>query len=122
MSSPKPDPIHNCPLRPFAGNGGVKSAGLAIKKVVLSSVRLIIAEGGKRKEGVWKAKRARRRRDVVWVVAYPSPCRGCAVTSDMKVRNIGRTMKQARRKINRKGRILPVDYKGETFKAEKKEL
>ena len=41
---------------PFDLSEGPKSAGRARKKVELSSVKLIIAEGGNKVDGVWKEK------------------------------------------------------------------
>ncbi|KAH3939325.1 hypothetical protein HBI56_013190 [Parastagonospora nodorum] len=51
LSSPKPLPTHSALLSPSAGSVGPKAAGRARKKVELSSVRLIIAEGGKSDPG-----------------------------------------------------------------------
>ena len=47
-----------------------------MKNVVLSSVRLIIAEGGNRDDGVWKVNRARIRPVVEDVEEMLSPFLG----------------------------------------------
>jgi len=60
LSSPKPLPTQSWPLSPLDGKRGPKAAGLAKKKVELSSVRLMMADGGKREEGVWKENQARK--------------------------------------------------------------
>ncbi len=52
VSSVKPLPIHNCPLNPLAASGGPNAAGRAAKKVLLSSVRLMVALGGKSEKGL----------------------------------------------------------------------
>lgn len=74
----------------------------------MSSVRLIIADGGKREEGALKEKRARNRlvrpaneSEVAWC--------GCAERSDKPVRKIGRKMKQNIRSIKRGGRMSTVE-------------
>jgi hypothetical protein len=56
--SPKPLPIHSEPLRPSLGRAGPNAAGRARKKVELSSVRLMMAEGGNREPGEAKENRA----------------------------------------------------------------
>jgi hypothetical protein len=56
ISSLKPPPIHNGPLRPFSGRSGPKAAGRARKNVELSSVRLMIADGGNSEPGDVKEK------------------------------------------------------------------
>ena len=58
VSSPKPLPIHSAPLNPIGGSEGPKAAGRARKNVELSSVRLIMAEGGKSEPGDVKENRA----------------------------------------------------------------
>jgi hypothetical protein len=50
-SSPNPLPIHREPLKPPLGSAGPKAAGRARKKVELSSVKLIIADGGNNELG-----------------------------------------------------------------------
>lgn len=60
VSSLKPLPIHSALLRPFVGRPGPKAAGRARKKVELSSVRLMMAEGGKSEPGEVKDSNARK--------------------------------------------------------------
>ena len=57
-SSPKPLPIHSGPLKPSLGRSGPNAAGRARKKVELSSVRLMMADGGNSEPGDVKEKRA----------------------------------------------------------------
>jgi hypothetical protein len=45
----------------LAGNNGPNAAGRAKKNVELSSVKLMMADGGKREEGALKEKKARNR-------------------------------------------------------------
>jgi hypothetical protein len=52
LSSPKPLPTQSWPLRPVEASLGPKAAGLAAKDVLLSSVKLMAALGGKRENGV----------------------------------------------------------------------
>lgn len=104
-ASPNPLPTHSCPLRPLSGSNGPNAAGLARKKVELSSVRLIIADGGKRDEGILKEKRACN------PVVGPASAFGVATWVDddraeKKVRKIGRKIKQNARRTRRGGRML----------------
>jgi hypothetical protein len=57
VSSPKPLPTHKGLLRPDEGSKGPNAAGLAKKNVELSSVRLMMAEGGNSVTGDVKEKR-----------------------------------------------------------------
>lgn len=56
VSSVKPLPTHNSPMRPLVGKGGPKAAGLAAKEVLLSSAIVIMAFGGKSVKGAEKEK------------------------------------------------------------------
>ena len=51
VSSPNPDPTHNCPDNPLGGRSGPYKAGLERKNVVLSSVSDITADGGNKEDG-----------------------------------------------------------------------
>lgn len=69
-------------------------------------MRLIIADGGNREAGALKENRARDRLDRPDREESASDSRlGWAVTSDKKVRNIGRKMKQNKRTTSLGGRI-----------------
>ena len=74
----------------------------------LSSVKLIMADGGNKDVGVLKEKRARNRLDRPATGASPSPAprRGSAVTRERKVSRIGRKMKQKIKSKSRGGRIV----------------
>lgn len=89
------------------GNKGPNPAGRARKNVELSSVNLMIAEGGKRDMGAWNENKARNRldRDSSPKLA-DSASRGCAVRRERKVRKVGNAMKLRRRTSNRGGRIF----------------
>lgn len=65
----KPIPIHKSPLMPLLGRGGPYAAGRPGNEVLLSSVRLMAALGGKRLKE--PANRARRADWEPWVVAGP---------------------------------------------------
>lgn len=85
------------------GKRGPKAAGRAKKKVELSSVRLIIAEGGKSEEGMLKEKRACNP-DV-----RPASVFGVATldeeSAEKKVRKIGKKMMQKMTRRKRGGRM-----------------
>ena len=75
----------------------------------LSSVRLMIAEGGKSEEGVWKENKARM--PLFWpedVDCVDWRCRGCEYRSEKKVKKTGRATKQRINRTRRGGRILGV--------------
>jgi hypothetical protein len=98
-------PTHSCPLKPSGANLGPKSAGLARKKVELSSVKLMIADDGKSVEGARKEKKARRRPlpSISADSVASGPCGGWEYRSEKKVRKVGRARKQRKNRISRAG-------------------
>jgi hypothetical protein len=87
----------------LVGKSGPKAAGRAKKKVELSSVRLIIADGGKSDEGMLKEKRACnpdvRPASVLGVATFDEE------SAEKKVRKIGKKIRQKRTTRRRGGRM-----------------
>jgi len=91
---------------PFEGSSGPNAAGRARKKVELSSVRLMMADGGHSDDGVWNENRARSRPDLVFESDVSTvPDLGWADSRERKVTKKGRTMKHVRRRTSRRGRM-----------------
>ena len=109
-SSPKPLPTHSRPLRPLDGRLGPKAAGRAKKKVELSLVRLMTAEGGNREEGVENENRARRRLGL-GPPLYPALKSGglSVANRDQQVSAIGTATKNISNRRNRNGRMFVGD-------------
>ena len=76
----------------------------------------MIAEGGKREEGVEKENRARRRLDeAVWLLSRTSTAFSCTDVRDRKVRMIGKATKKTSRRRSLKGRMLRGTKRLEVF-------
>jgi hypothetical protein len=92
------------------GRRGPKAAGRARKKVELSSVKLIIAEGGNREYGAWNEKRERSRLVPPENDEPAGASRwGYAERRETAVRRIGRRIKQNKSSMKRGGRMMMVD-------------
>lgn len=67
----------------------------------------MMADGGKRADGVWKENKARKP-DSRWVLTEEvDTCRGgCALRRVMKVKIIGQSTKEIRRRTSRRGRMM----------------
>ena len=85
---------------------GPKSAGRARKKVELSSVRLMIAAGGKRVDGVWKEKKDRKTPRWLGAVSVSDSCPGCARSSEQNVKNVGKATMARRMRTGRAGGMV----------------
>ena len=85
---------------------GPKSAGRARKKVELSSVRLMIAAGGKRVDGVWNEKKDRKAPGWFEGVSVSESCPGCALSSEQNVKNVGKATMARSMRTGRAGGMV----------------
>lgn len=104
--SPKPLPAHSWPLKPFPGSSGPKAAGRAKKKVELSSVRLMMAEGGNREVGMLKENRACI--PEAGLVRVLGVATWDEESAEKRVRKMGKKIRQKRTTRRRGGRIAGI--------------